>query len=437
MIDPVGREVSIRDFGNGWSATDAVTHLVPIGKSNKVRGVDSGFRGVGRLAGLTFANCVTFLTRNSPDSTVTRVSWNGLELRQRARSNDSPEQAIKQSTSVDSLSSDNYPGHFFEVRLTDVARHAAAALLNREAVGQYIAEIGPVPFGPSFPFRERVAAQLSQHPATNRALDVFIHGGDRILRPYKEGIVFSNGFCDPFVDLESFSVPSADNHDIAATGWIAHSSYVRAIPKSLGIRGIRAREGNIQIGGEAVFDHLFPEARFNRWCVGEVHVVDSRIVPDATRNYFEPGPHLRNLENHLRTIARSITRKCRSASSKRHRKMRYFADIQRWEEAFELAACGYLAVEDARKLVANTLEEMQQSQATNSIGIDQDTSVAEIKTDLQARLKAFEIPNNGSKYNGLDPSELRVYQTVCRTLAETLSSPRQAIDVIEAALAAR
>ena len=35
------------------------------------------------------------------------------------------------------------------------------------------------------------------------------------------------------------------------------------IPKRLGIRGIRARMGNIQIGDEAIFDHLFPEERVN------------------------------------------------------------------------------------------------------------------------------------------------------------------------------
>ena len=37
--------------------------------------------------------------------------------------------------------------------------------------------------------------------------------------------------------------------------------------------------GNIRVGDERVFDHLFEEERFNRWCVGEVHILDSRIIP--------------------------------------------------------------------------------------------------------------------------------------------------------------
>ena len=33
--------------------------------------------------------------------------------------------------------------------------------------------------------------------------------------------------------------------------------------------------------------------------VGEVHVIDPRILPNGRRDYFEPGPHTRNLENQL------------------------------------------------------------------------------------------------------------------------------------------
>ena len=109
-------------------------------------------------------------------------------------------------------------------------------------------------------------------------------------------------------------IPAIDESSDAAVGWLAHSSYLGAIPKDLGLRGFRAREGNIQIGDEGVFDSLFPEERFNRWCVGEVHIVDPRIMPNGRRDYFEPGPHTRNLENHLEAIIRGIVNRCRKAS---------------------------------------------------------------------------------------------------------------------------
>ena len=34
----------------------------------------------------------------------------------------------------------------------------------------------------------------------------------------------------------------------------------------------------------------FTEERFNRWCVGELHILDSRIVPNARLDYFSQDP---------------------------------------------------------------------------------------------------------------------------------------------------
>ena len=97
--------------------------------------------------------------------------------------------------------------------------------------------------------------------------------------------------------------------------------------KRLGIRGIRARAGNIQIGDENVFEHLFPEERFNRWCVGEIHIMDSRIVPNGRRDYFEPGPHTRNLENQMAAVARRISARCRTASTARNKEYKFQAAL--------------------------------------------------------------------------------------------------------------
>ena len=48
-------------------------------------------------------------------------------------------------------------------------------------------------------------------------------------------------------------IPNVDGNGEAVLGWIAHSSYLGAIPREQRVRGIRARAGNIQIGGDAVF----------------------------------------------------------------------------------------------------------------------------------------------------------------------------------------
>ena len=141
----------------------------------------------------------------------------------------------------------------------------------------------------------------------------------RLQWQYSSVIALTGDKEDHFREFEEVRVPSIDSQQDAAIGWIAHSSYLGAIPKANRIRGIRARLGNIQIGDERVFEHLFEEERFNLWCVGEMHILDERIVPNGRRDYFEQNPHLRNLENHLSPIFRQIAARCRAASSNRNR----------------------------------------------------------------------------------------------------------------------
>ncbi len=61
--------------------------------------------------------------------------------------------------------------------------------------------------------------------------------------------------------------------------------------------------------GRIVFWRIFsPETRFNGWAVGEIHVVDRRIVPNGRRDHFEQNAHYTNLVNQLGPIAREIAK---------------------------------------------------------------------------------------------------------------------------------
>jgi molecular chaperone HtpG len=74
-----------------------------------------------------------------------------------------------------------------------------------------------------------------------------------------------------------------------------------------------------------MFEELFPEARFNGWSVGELHVIDPRIIPNGRRDHFEQGVHFYNLLTHLTPLAREIARRCRTSSIQR-----------KWSRDFEL-----------------------------------------------------------------------------------------------------
>ena len=274
-VDPVTREVTIRDNGPGMSYEDACRALLPIGKSTKRRGQDLGFRGVGRLAGLAFAEAVTFTTRTGNESEATVVTWNGSRVRERVRETGRVDRAIHDCVDVTRIAGDTEASRFFEVKVTGIHRFVAGTVLNTDAVRTYISEVCPVPISTAFPF-EADLDQLFADVGLPTSVSIYIRGDDApIVRPFGEDIALSTSRRDRYTGLEVVRVPALDRSTgLAAVGWIAHSSYLGAIPKRAAIRGIRARIGNIQIGDEAVFDHLFTQARFNRWCIGEVHILD-------------------------------------------------------------------------------------------------------------------------------------------------------------------
>ena len=316
-IDVTDRRIRIRDNGPGLSREDALERLLPIGRSDKTLGIHRGFRGIGRLAGLAFAKTVSFTTRTSEDQSVTRITWHSDRLPALTSTESELEQAILDCVDVETLPDSDYAEHFFEVEVGDVARHSAGLLLNRDAVRHYVGEVCPVPVSSEFPFAERIEGLFTgaEAPLT---LDVILEGDSApVERPYGGSIRLSTNKEAAFTEFEVVRIPSVDDSGDAAVGWIAHSSYWGAIPKEQQVRGIRARVGNIQIGGEAIFDDLFTEERFNRWCVGELHILDSRIVPNARRDYFQPDPHLRNLENQLNPVLRGISTRCRRESMAR------------------------------------------------------------------------------------------------------------------------
>ncbi len=434
-IDPSRLAIRIRDNGPGLPHEAAVRALLPIALSQKRRRIHRGFRGVGRLSGLAFADSVTFLTRARIDQPVTRIVWDGTKVRNRIVATGPTERAIRECVSVTTLLGREYPSHFFEVEVNGVARHAAGLILNREVVRNYIGEVCPVPIDPTFSFVSEIDGLFEEDNAP-LVLNVVLDGDSTpVTRRFGGTIRFLGDREDHFTEFEEFHVPSVDGNGNAAEGWVAHSSYLGAIPKETGIRGIRARAGNIQIGDETVFDLLFPEERFNRWCVGEFHVTDPRIVPNGRRDYFEPGPHIRNLENHLGAVVRNIVARCRKASTTRNNQRKVLSTLCEAEEAYDLAVSGYLFSDDAAGLVARSLERIHSVQRDTGSLNGHAAPQRERLAALETKLNNFRVPRDCPPFRGIPASDAAIYRKIFRTLALTSRSPRTAKETMETILA--
>ena len=426
--------VKIRDSGPGLHHEAAVKALLPIAHSQKRPGTDRGFRGVGRLSGLAFAESVTFLTRSEGNQPVTRIVWDGPKLRKRILETKQTERAIRECVSVEILPGNGYPDHFFEVEVSGVGRHAAGLILNRESVRTYIGEVCPVPMPLNFPFDSEIENLFAENESP-LTLKVVLDGElTPITRPYGEMIRFSRDREDRFKELEKIYIPSVDNNGSAAIGWVAHSSYLGAIPKDTGIRGIRARAGNIQVGNEFIFDRLFPEERFNRWCVGEIHIVDPRIVPNGRRDYFEPGPHTRNFENQLAAVLHKIVARCRYASATRHKERQFLSALCHMEKTYDLAVSGYLHPKDAKALVGQALSRIRSIRENIDNKNGHDKVELEKLDELESKLGNFKARPGRPLLGDIRASEVKTYRKVFQTLAKVSQSPQAAKEMIEAIL---
>jgi molecular chaperone HtpG len=318
-FDQAARSVKIRDEGAGISAQNAVPVLLAMGASPK-RGTSArGFRGVGRLSGLAYCRELEFRTKAKGEDKTVSVIWNCRALRERLsdpKYGGDLQLIVSDSVSVQYGHSQEADDHFFEVHLRDIARLRNDILLNERVIAHYLAQVAPVRFAPEFSFRREIEGRLAFY---RRRIPINLTvAGDQVSRRYRDEMVFPGSSHTLRVhNIEFLEFPNVDG-DVGTIGWIAHHEYVRSIPPSLGIRGLRARIGDLQVGEANLFDEVFKEPRFNGWMLGELHVIDPRITPNGRRDNFEINHHYYNLLVQLGSVAAAITQRCGSASVSRN-----------------------------------------------------------------------------------------------------------------------
>jgi molecular chaperone HtpG len=157
-------------------------------------------------------------------------------------------------------------------------------------------------------------------------------------------------------EIEVVEVPSGDN--LAAFGWIAHTQYLGAFNNSYGGRGLRVRSGNLQIGDESLLASAFPEERFNLWSIGEFHIFDPRLRPNARRDAFEPSVAVDDLFNQIAPYGNAIAKRCRM-ESKNRRGLRQIDHIERLASDVErvLHRNGTPLADAIRQFIAEQLQE--------------------------------------------------------------------------------
>jgi len=440
-IDTESRNVRIRDNGIGVPSAQFVERLTAVGASHKRGRNARGFRGVGRLAGIGYCQELLFRSRAAGETSVSEIRWDCRALKHVLRSEDGHKylsDTILEAVTARQLSPAGFPDRFFEVELRSIVRHKNDQLLNPTAINAYLAQVAPVPFAPDF----------SYGPTITRALQPWIKLGEieitlpgmtsPVYRPHRDHIEIGGGKRDSFSKLEIINIPGM-NGDTAALGWVLHHGYTGALPGHTLQRGLRLRVGNLQIGNERILDDLFTETRFNSWSVGEIHIIEGRVLPNGRRDNFEQNAHLLNVLSHLAPVARELSKRCRDSSIRRNRWREFLRQIDGARERLGIIKQGALSKSEQVRLLREVhaaIAEAERLMAHEFFAAPQDVSP---QKELQ-RLKRDVLKASGEDYSEsplahLTRTHRQAYQKVFSLIYECAPNRSVAKAIIDRVMA--
>ena len=302
VIDYNKRKISVHDNAMGIPMRDFKKKMTDVADSEKDRNTDKGFRGIGRLAGLGYCDTLIFRTTVKDDDKESVIKWDGVRLKEIVADSSlhpSSDELIEMITDVSYVNAKK-EDHFFEVIMEDVI-FESDDLLDAEQVIHYLQAVAPVPYANYFSFYEKIYEFAKNEGFKIDEYTVLVNG-NQLFKPYRmrlyEGASEKPKQYDEIYDVKFEKFLASDGTPVAWL-WYGVAKYEKYIPVINDMRCIRLRKENIQIGDENTlgYPRYFKESRGNGYFIGELFVLDNRLIPNARRDYFNPTPALKEFED--------------------------------------------------------------------------------------------------------------------------------------------
>ena len=318
-LDGASRKLVIADNGVGIRQSQTFDLLCSIAVSTKLQNANRGFRGIGRLGGLGYCDAVRFETRARRERKVTTVVWHADVLRSllsetRFRQETLSAIAKKCVTTSVRNASESDPESFFRVTLDNVDCFHKDELMNVPRVREYLSQVAPVPFASHFPYARQINHHLRDLPGY-RAYNLFLNC-KKIVRPHELEMKLSSKQVDTVSGIERFSLYNRERTKEIGRGWYAITNHLASIPTSVKMRGVRVRQGNIEIGDEYYLAEFFSERRFATWHIGEIHLCYD-LKANARRDGFEHNTDHEAFLEQACLLGSHLSTLCRQSSTQR------------------------------------------------------------------------------------------------------------------------
>jgi Histidine kinase-, DNA gyrase B-, and HSP90-like ATPase len=418
-IDPDNRTVRIRDNGTGISKAAFTKALVALGASRKRGTKARGFRGVGRLGGLGYCQELIFRSRFDGERETSEMRWDCRRLKSILRDSafaGNVEDLIRDVVRVHRVVESTAQPHFFEVELCGMVRHGDDRLVSARAVRDYLCQVAPVPFSPSFRFGKNIDEFLRERVNLGTIHIYFEDNGEPLFRPHQHMFNARKSVQDHFTDVQFYKIPGQDG-ELAAVGWVLDHGYLGAIDAAAAIKGLRLRSGNMQVGESNVLDELFVEPRFNSWVVGEFHVIDDRILPNGRRDHFEQNVHFGNLVSQLRPIAEAVSRRCRQSSIHRNINRQFNMLSQQVAHNLSVISQGAIGPAERRRLQREILKDFKRMEGVGSHSILTDPEKARMGRVLNRYRRRLSTIDQKGEHKALSAMEGRDRKIVTRVFS--------------------
>jgi len=351
-LDGRERIITIEDNGLGINGRNAEAKLGSLGCSTKSGNGQRGFRGIGRLGGLTYCDLLRFETRQTASEPVHVVEWNGQALCEQVSTHKSNRElltdAIQRIAFVSKRPGDLSldPERFFRVRMINVHRFHADLMMNVKGLREYLSQTAPVSYKvDEFPFASQIETYMGAIPGYC-SYEITLNGSG-VVRPYRMQIDARERVSDQIQDIEFIECISRRG-SLLCRGWFAKTNYLSALPQHMAMRGIRIRQGNIAVGDEYFLKEYFSESRFATWHIGELHVTPL-LKLNARRDGFEESEEYEEFLEWASVLCRRLSSLARQSSKERSARLNM--DRQVNEFSRQLSIPFFIDKEHARLFV--------------------------------------------------------------------------------------
>jgi len=429
------RSIVIEDNGQGLCNDTAHGILTNLGCSPKEGTNQRGFRGIGRLGGLAYCDELIFETRSTGDEFVSIVRWNRKEfdaITTDSQKNITLSEMIQAVASLDyEKPTENTPTSFFRVTLHKVHRFHSDMLMSLKAVNDYLAHSAPVPYNrQTFSHSEAIETYLTE-VVDYRCYNISVNNR-QVFRPYVDEVKISANASDFIHDVEFIQFKGAES-EVIALGWYAKTSFLATIPSALNVKGIRVRQGNIEVGGEHFLDDKFSEPRFSGWQIGEIHIVNGSLKPNARRDGFEHTLNFEKFLEHSHLLGRHLSSLCRKFSNTRIASSRIEGSLIQLENLFNNPLT-YIDDEHYRQAVEDSRVILQNLEKISTKGISEDLmNRLDIVKDKMDRFDykpvLLEHVLDGRRLKSFDRKGLLKH--VAKTIIDNYSTSRTPEDILQ------